>query len=114
MSFEHPPSPARDADAFPRRGASLPRRLCQATVAGGSRQAATISDISKGGALITGGPVLSVGARGILETDRIGMPLAFVVRAGGEEGWHLAFDLDAASASRFAEILARLTLQRAA
>lgn len=102
-----------DADRrqFPRMLMNLP---CRVTVAGGGGQAATIANISKGGALVTGGPVLPVGARGTLEGDRVGMPLAFVVRACGEEGLHMAFDIDATSANRFAEVVERLTLQRAA
>ena len=64
--------------------------------------------------MISGGPALSTGTRGTLDVDRIGVKLPFVVRTVDNEGSHLAFELDAATASRFAQVLERLAVQRAA
>jgi methyl-accepting chemotaxis protein len=99
-----------------RRGAArYPVALpCRVTVAGGGTQPATVADLSEGGAMISGGPALSTGTRGTLDVDRIGVKLPFVVRTVDNEGSHLAFELDAATASRFAQVLERLAVQRAA
>ncbi len=103
------------ADVDRRHAARYPVALpCHVTVAGLGTQPATAADLSEGGALIRGGPALSVGNRGTLEVDRISVKLPFVVRAAAGEASHLAFDLDAATAKSFAQMLQRLDGQRAA
>jgi hypothetical protein len=103
------------AEVDRRHSARYPVTLpCRVTVAGLGAQPATVADLSEGGALIKGGPALSIGTRGTLDVDRIGVKLPFVVRAADGEASHLAFELDAATASRFTQELERLSVQRAA
>ncbi len=90
---------------------SLP---CRVTVDGRGTQVATVADLSERGALIRGGPELSTGSSGTLDVDRIGVKLPFVVRDADGKALHLAFDLDAETTKRFAQILEHLAGQRAA
>jgi methyl-accepting chemotaxis protein len=102
-------------DVDRRHAARYPVNLpCRVTVDGRGTQPATVADLSEGGALIRGGPALSTGSRGTLDVDRIGVKLPFVVRVADGEALHLAFDLDAATARRFAQMLEHLAVQRAA
>jgi len=94
-----------------RHSVNLP---CRVTVAGRGTQPAAVADLSEGGASISGGPELPIGTRGMLDVDRIGVPLPFVVRTADDEALHLAFELDAATASRFNQMLERVVMQRAA
>jgi len=103
------------AEVDRRHSARYPVTLpCRVTVTGLGTQPATVADLSEGGALIRGGPALLPGARGTLDVDRIDVKLPFVVRIADHEASHLAFELDAATASRFAQMLQRVTMQRAA
>jgi PilZ domain len=73
-----------------RRDVRYPVSLtCRVTVDGRGPQPATVADLSKGGALITGGPALPMGGRGTLGAD-------------GEK-LHVAFDRDAATITRLAK-----------
>jgi methyl-accepting chemotaxis protein len=98
----------RYADRYP---VNLP---CRVAVEGRDAQPATVIDLSEGGALISGGPALSMGSRGTLDVDRISIKLPFVVRAADGEALHLAFDLDAATTRRFAQMLEHLAVPHAA
>ncbi len=87
---------------------------CRLTVAGGATHSAQVTNISAGGAAVSRGPALPTGTRGTLEVDRIAMKLPFVVRPADDELLHLAFEMDAANAARFAQILDRTGSQLAA
>ena len=98
-----------------RRDVRYPVNLtCRVAVDGRGTQPASVVDLSVGGALITDGPVLPTGSRGMLDVDRIGMKLPFIVRGANGGSLHLAFDLDAASSGRLAQMLEHLAVQRAA
>jgi len=55
-----------------------------------------------------------MGTSGTLDLDRISVKFPFVVRTGDNEASHPAFKPDAATAGRFAQMLERLAVQRAA
>jgi len=95
----------------PRYQVSLP---CRVMVEGCGPRPATVADLSEGGAFITGGPTLSAGSRGMLDVDRVGVKLPFIVRVADGGALHLAFDLDAATTKRFAQTLEHLAVQHAA
>jgi len=86
---------------------------CRLTVAGQSYEARML-DISDGGALVSGVPNLAVGVRGSLEAFAIGFPLPFTVQASGDEGSHLAFELDETVTAQFRGIPERLEQRLAA
>jgi len=87
---------------------------CRLTVAGQGTHAARVVDIGEGGAAVQDGPKLPAGTRGTLEADRIGLPLAFAVRASEGDALHLVFELDEAAASKLTQLLEHLGLRRAA
>jgi len=87
---------------------------CRLSVGGLGTHSARVSDLSVGGAAVSGVPALSIGARGTLEVDRVGMKLPFTVRAARDDTAHLTFDLDQTDATRFAQMLGQMGLQRAA
>jgi len=87
---------------------------CRVMVGGRDVQNAQVDDLSRGGASISGGTALSVGTRGTVEMDRIGMPLPFVVRSGDSEAVHVAFELDEQQADKLAQMIEHLGLRRAA
>ena len=62
----------------------------------------------------SGWPALRMGTSGTLDLDRISVKFPFVVRTGDNEASHPAFKPDAATAGRFAQMLERLAVQRAA
>jgi uncharacterized protein YoxC len=96
-----------DADRrqFARVAVDLP---CRLTVPGTGMCAARVFDLSRMGARVSGGPILSAGARGTVDIDRIGMPLQFSVRAVDGPVLHLAFELDEAGGTRLAAMLETL------
>jgi methyl-accepting chemotaxis protein len=103
------------AEVNRRRATRYPVNLpCRVTVAGLGTQPATVTDLSKGGAFVTGGPVLPAGTRGSLDIDQIGVPLPFVVRTVIDKALHLTFELDVATADPFGRMLERLVVHRAA
>jgi methyl-accepting chemotaxis protein len=87
---------------------------CKLSASGVGTRAVKIADLSGGGAAISEGPALSIGTRGTLDIDRLGVPLPFTVRSNDDGMLHIAFDLDAASAGRLTNLLTQLGLQRAA
>lgn len=95
----------------PRYPVSLP---CRMMVDGRGTHSATVTDLSEGGAAITGGMQLSVGSHGTLDVERIGEKLPFVVRAAEGEAVHVAFNLDAATTTRLSNMLEHMAVQRAA
>jgi methyl-accepting chemotaxis protein len=97
----------RQAGRYP---VDLPCRLS----IGGQPSTARVADLSMQGAYICSGPIVPVGTRGTLTADSIGFPLQFTVRATENDGLHLMFELDVATAARFAPILERLPVPRAA
>jgi len=93
-----------------RHDVDLPCRL----VVGGQTHAARATDLSDGGAHVTGGPALSVGACGTLSLEGVGFPLPFSVKASSGGSLHLAFALDATTAAAFRGVAQRLAQPRAA
>jgi hypothetical protein len=75
---------------------------------------AKVVDISKIGAAVRCSSLPSAGSRGTLEVSRFGMTLPFIVRTTENDTMHVAFELDAAAASRFAAALDQSGLSRAA
>jgi methyl-accepting chemotaxis protein len=94
-----------------RHAVDLPARF---DVAGRGEQAVRVSNLSEGGALVTGAPDLASGTHGALRLDGVGVPLPCVVHGGDRDGLHLAFELDAAAVAAFKPTLERLALQQAA
>jgi methyl-accepting chemotaxis protein len=87
---------------------------CRLNVAGADASAVTVTDISEGGACLRDAPALHRGARGILDIDGVRLPLPFIVRAADDEGLHVSFELDAATAAVFRPMIQRLAAQSAA
>ena len=87
---------------------------CRVSVVGGGLHSMRVTDLSEGGAAVSGGPTLPIGTSGTLDVDRVAMKLPFIVRSVDDKATHLAFELDAASADRLAQALGQLELQPAA
>ncbi len=99
------------------RRASVRRTInwpCRLTIGANAAYQAQIADLSEGGAAVRNGPELSVGTRGCLDADNIGMPLAFAVHACDEDTLHLEFELDVAGSQRLAQVLERAVPGRVA
>jgi methyl-accepting chemotaxis protein len=86
----------------PRHPVDLP---CQLGLPGQGTQTARVRDISEHGACIRGGPLLSMGDRGTLHISGFGFPVPFTVRSCLDDELHVAFTLDAAAATRLAEVV---------
>lgn len=87
---------------------------CRVATGGGASQAATLRDISEGGAWIVGPASARVGERGVLDVAGVGAALAFVVRACDHAGLHVAFELDAQGVGAITRFMAGLTRRDAA
>jgi methyl-accepting chemotaxis protein len=87
---------------------------CRIAVAGHGARDARLADISPHGAFAQGGPAVPAGTRGSIDIQGVGAPLPFIVRAAEGDALHLAFELDAAAASRLAQFLQHRILPRAA
>jgi methyl-accepting chemotaxis protein len=85
---------------------------CHLSVPGQPAYSAQVAEISQGGAQVRGAPLLEPGSRGTLQLA--GLALPFVVRSSVTDVMQVAFELDAATAARFAPALQRLTMSRAA
>jgi methyl-accepting chemotaxis protein len=85
---------------------------CHLSVPGQPAYSAQVAEISQGGAQVLGAPLLEPGSRGTLQLA--GLALPFVVRSSVTDVMQVAFELDAATAARFAPALQRLTMSRAA
>jgi methyl-accepting chemotaxis protein len=83
---------------------------CRLTVAGKTHPA-KLTDLSEGGAHVSGAPEFDKGVGGTLSIDGVGYPLPFSVQ---EDPFRLSFDLDNATAARFRGDLERLVARRAA
>ncbi len=86
---------------------------CQITVDGQTLEA-RIKDISDTGAQLKGPSSMQDGARGVLVVADIGFPLPFIVKDTSEGVLHVAFELDAETASEFGGMPARLAHRFAA
>ncbi|HTW70599.1 MAG TPA: methyl-accepting chemotaxis protein [Acetobacteraceae bacterium] len=82
--------------------------------AGGATHAVRATNLSRGGAAVSGGTALPVGTRGTLDIPRFGMRLPFVVRAVSDEALHVRFEHDAAAAEKLAQVLGQAGLPLAA
>ena len=86
---------------------------CRLDVAGGTYQAQA-SDLSEGGACLSGGPALGIGDRGTLQLDGVSSALPFTVRDQADGTLHVAFDLTAAQSSALRSVLGRVGQRTAA
>ena len=86
---------------------------CRLDVAGGTYQAQA-SDLSEGGACLSGGPALGIGDRGTLQLDGVSSALPFAVRDQADGTLHVAFDLTAAQSSALRSVLGRVGQRTAA
>jgi methyl-accepting chemotaxis protein len=91
--------------------ADLPARLM---ITGQDGHAVRVSDLSEGGALVTGAPDLQTETRGALHIEGIGVPLPCTVRGSSAKGMHLAFALDAAATAGLLPTIKRLASRQAA
>ncbi len=98
-----------------RRGsARLPVVMpCRLDVAGGTHQA-QVSELSEGGACLSGGPALGIGDRGTLRLEGVSSALPFTVRDQADGMLHVAFDLTEAQSSALRAVLDRVGQRRAA
>jgi methyl-accepting chemotaxis protein len=87
---------------------------CQILRPGTAPHAARVINLSVGGAFLIESPPMQPGERGTLEISAVGFPLPFAVRGMTAGKLHIEFDLDAATAARFAEIPERLGRRTAA
>jgi methyl-accepting chemotaxis protein len=81
---------------------------CRISIAGRS-SAARVADLSQHGAFILDGPSAPTGTRGTLTIDSVGFALPFSVRSVEDNGLHLEFELDEATAAKFRPIPERLS-----
>ncbi|HEY1933483.1 MAG TPA: methyl-accepting chemotaxis protein [Acetobacteraceae bacterium] len=86
---------------------------CRLT-ARGQTHTARLVDLSDSGAQVHGAPQIPAGEHGTLAVDGVGIALPFVVRLSLDDSLHVAFELAADSAARFAGTAERLALRRAA
>ena len=87
---------------------------CGMSVAGQADCRARMTDISEGGASVKGGPLLQMGARGVLHLDGVGFAFPFTVRGIEDDIVHVSFELDESAAAKFPLVLERLTRAHAA
>lgn len=90
---------------------SLPGRVA---TSGQAEQAVRVSNLSASGACLREAPALRAGGRGVLRLDAVGSELPFVVRTATADALHVAFELDAAAATRLQALLDRQEQRRAA
>jgi methyl-accepting chemotaxis protein len=88
-------------------------RVCRLSIAGHS-STAHLADLSEHGALVRGTASVPVGTRGTLTIDGVDFSLPFLVRVSEDDGLHLVFELDEATAARFRPLPERLAVRRAA
>jgi chromosome segregation ATPase len=102
------------AEVDRRRERRYPEDLaCRISIAGRSSPA-RVADLSEHGAYIRNAPSVPAGTRGILTIDRVDFSLPFRVQVVEDDGLHLEFELDTATAERFRPIPERLAIRRAA
>jgi methyl-accepting chemotaxis protein len=86
---------------------------CRLDVSGGTYQAQA-SDLSDGGACLSGGPVVSIGDHGSLRLEGVSSPLPFTVRDQADGMMHVAFDLTEPQSSALRTVLDRIGQRHAA
>ena len=83
--------------------------------ASGATHEARVTDLSEGGAQITGAPALRKGESGTIALHDLAMPLSFVARGSDHEGaLHVAFVENEAARIAVAALLDRLGRSAAA
>ncbi len=87
---------------------------CHITVPGEAVRQARITDISDGGAMIKGGPSLSVGVSGSVKIDGLNGALPFTVRYAGMNELRVAFRADDAAQAQLLSFLERIASRKAA
>ena len=81
---------------------------------GGAPRNGLVTDLSVGGAAISGVPAPGIGTRGKIEVDGVEPALPFTVMSTDDGITHVSFDLDAAAARKLERILRQLESRRAA
>ena len=104
-------TPEVDRREAPRVAIGTP---CRVSLAGQPPFAARLIDLSQGGAAIGDAAMLTIGARGTLDPERLGMPVPFVVRANRDGVAHVRFELDQAAAAKLATLLRQFDSRQAA
>jgi methyl-accepting chemotaxis protein len=87
---------------------------CRLSVGGRDVGNARVTDVSVGGAAVSGVTDLSEGSRGTLELDGVKAALPFVVRSADGTTAHVSFELDATAAGMLEQALDRMELPHAA
>ena len=87
---------------------------CHITVPGEPVRQARVTNISGGGALIVGGPSLSVAVTGTINVGGLGTALPFVVRYAAMNELRIAFRADDVAEAQLRSFLQRLTPRKAA
>jgi len=100
-----------DRRASRRYEVDMPVRLA---ISGGDSVAARLANVSQGGAMLSGAPVVAVGTAATLHIDDAPFPLLCAVRKCEHGLLHLAFALDPAQAQGFASWVEQLGMARAA
>jgi methyl-accepting chemotaxis protein len=81
---------------------------------GGHSSTAHVADLSEHGAYIRNAPLVPAGTRGTVIIDGVGFGLQFHVTSADNDGLHLTFELDDATAAKFQQFPERLAVRRAA
>jgi len=98
-----------------RRGVRYQVNLpCRLSIPGQAPCSARVTDISRAGAGVRGGPTLPLATRGSLNLDGVSFALPFSVRATDADVVHVLFDLDEATAEQFGSIVENLAHRHAA
>jgi methyl-accepting chemotaxis protein len=104
-------TPEVDRREFPRFAIERP---CRLTVPGTGSVDAQVTDLSSGGARLSGGASLRPGTTGTLKLEGVEVPLPFRVLDADGTGMRVAFTLDSATEAAFRPVLARLGQLQAA
>jgi methyl-accepting chemotaxis protein len=86
---------------------------CRITLSGRT-STAHVTNLSEHGASVRSEHVGTVGARGTLDVDGVGLPLPFTVRSAEGDMMHVALELDTQTAAKFQPMPERLAMRRAA
>ncbi|HYD69341.1 PilZ domain-containing protein, partial [Azospirillum sp.] len=81
---------------------------CAVTIGGESRTGG-VTNLSEGGAIVTGAPAAEPGAFGRLRLERGGAELPFTVVGAGEDRLHVKFVLDDDARTRFLPVFRDIT-----
>jgi methyl-accepting chemotaxis protein len=106
-------TPTAEVDRRQRRRHAV-NQTGRLAVAGQGDHTARVTDLSEGGALVSGVPDMRMGRTVTLCLTGLAVALACVVRLTDDEGMHVAFELDAAATAALHSMIANLTPHLAA